>query len=137
MAMSLSLVLQLLVVAVGGALGGAARFWVSGVVARRIGETFPWGTLVVNVSGAAILGALAAVLLAAESHAVGNVPVWSGLVVGILGSYTTVSSFSLQTLALVRAGETVRAVGNILGSVTLCLLAAALGYVAALNLLAP
>jgi CrcB protein len=137
MAMSLSLVLQLLVVAVGGALGGAARFWVSGVVARRIGETFPWGTLVVNVSGAAIIGALAAVLLAAESHAVGNVPVWSGLVVGILGSYTTVSSFSLQTLALVRAGETVRAVGNIVGSVTLCLLAAALGYVAALNLLAP
>jgi CrcB protein len=131
---TLTFALQLLLVAVGGALGGAARFWVSGVVARRFGETFPWGTLVVNVSGATAIGALAAILLSVESHAVGNVHVWSGLVVGILGSYTTVSSFSLQTLALVRAGEPARAIGNIVGSVTLCLLAAALGYAVGLSL---
>jgi len=122
--------LQLLVVAIGGALGGAARFWLSGIVARRFGETFPWGTLVVNVSGATVIGGLAAVLLEPGSHAVNQVPVWSGLVIGVLGSYTTVSSFSLQTLALVRAGEPGRAVGNIFGSLVLCLSAATLGYLA-------
>jgi len=126
--------LQLLAVAIGGAIGGAGRFWIAGMVARRFGETFPWGTLVVNVSGAAIIGALSAILLADGSHAVNHVPAWSGLVIGTLGSYTTVSSFSLQTLALLRAGDPVPAVLNIVGSLALCLTAAALGYAAMLRL---
>jgi fluoride exporter len=121
-------VLQIFAIAVGGAIGGAVRFWISGLVARRFGETFPWGTLVVNVSGATAIGALAGLLLSPGTHAVNHVPVWAGLVIGTLGSYTTVSSFSLQTLALVRAGEARRALGNIVASLALCLTAAALGY---------
>jgi CrcB protein len=133
----MTFVLQLLVVAVGGAIGGGARFWISGMVARRVGETFPWGTLVVNVSGATVIGILAALLLAPGNHAVNHVHAWAGLVTGILGSYTTVSSFSLQTLALLRAGETSRALGNIAASLSLCLLAASLGYLATSRLWGP
>jgi len=120
--------MQIFTVVVGGAIGGVARFWLSGLIARRVGGTFPWGTLVVNVSGAAIIGVLAGILLAPETHAVNHVSAWSGLVIGILGSYTTVSSFSLQTLALVRANEPVQAIGNIVASLALCLSAATVGY---------
>jgi fluoride exporter len=126
-------VMQMLAVAVGGAIGGVARFWVSGIVAHRFGETFPWGTLVVNVSGAAIIGVLAGVLLASEAHAVNHLA-WQGLVIGILGSYTTVSSFSLQTLALLRANELGQAIGNVASSLALCLGSATLGYAAVLRL---
>ena len=115
-------------VAVGGGLGGVARFWISGMVARRWGETFPWGTLAVNVTGAGAVGVLAAVLLEPGSHAGAGLPLWAGLVGGLLGSYTTVSSFSLQTLALLRNGEPVRAALNVVGSLVLCLAAATLGY---------
>jgi fluoride exporter len=117
--------LHVLAVAIGGALGGTLRFWVSGVVARRFGERFPWGTLVVNVSGAALIGAIAGLVLAPGSHSIGQPTVWAVLVVGILGSYTTVSSFSLQTLALFRSGEPGRAAGNVAASVGLCPAAAA------------
>lgn len=121
-------VLQILAIAAGGAIGGGVRFWTSGLVARRFGETFPWGTLVVNVSGAIVIGALAGLLHSPGTHAVKHVPVWAGLAIGVLGSYTTVSSFSLQTLALLRTGESGRALGNIVASLALCLTAAALGY---------
>ncbi len=117
--------LQILLVFFGGALGAAGRHWVSGLVARRAGETFPWGTLVVNVSGALALGLLAGAVLAvgtpAESYA------WSFLAVGVLGSYTTVSSFSLQTLELIRGGEGGQAFWNVILSFVLCLAAATLG----------
>jgi CrcB protein len=119
-----------LLVACGGGLGGMARFWVSGVVARRFGETFPWGTMAVNVTGAAIIGVLGALLLTPEEHAVRHAPLWAGFVVGLLGSYTTVSSFSLQTLALARNGEAGRAAFNIILSLTLCLSAAGATYAA-------
>ena len=112
-------------VAVGGGLGSMARFWVSGVVARRHGETFPWGTLAVNVTGSAAIGVAAAVFLAAEGGISGQGTAWAGLVVGVLGSYTTVSSFALQTLALARSGETRRALANVALSLLLCLGAAA------------
>lgn len=120
----------------GGGLGGLARFWVSGVVARRFGETFPWGTLTVNASGAAAIGVLAALLVGPGGQPGTASPLWAGLVTGVLGSYTTVSSFSLQTLALVRNGEPLRAALNITGSLVLCLGAAAGGYLATLALLA-
>jgi CrcB protein len=113
-------------VAVGSAVGGAARFFVSGLIARRVGETFPWGTLVVNVSGAFALGLIAA---AAGRGGLAAAPgAWQFAVVGVLGSYTTVSSFSLQTLALARAGEMPRAVGNVALSLVLCLAAVAAGF---------
>jgi CrcB protein len=120
----------LILVALGGALGGVARFWVSGLVARRFGERFPWGTLVVNVTGSSAIGALAVLALDPAGHAVLRQPLWLGLAVGLLGSYTTVSSFALQTLSLAQAREGVRAALNVALSVLLCLAAAASGYAA-------
>ena len=115
-------------VALGSVLGGTARFWLSGFVARRVGETFPWGTTVVNVSGAFLLGILAA---SAASHGIfADVKPWQFAAIGILGTYTTVSSFSLQTLALARNGEMMRAAGNMVLSLSLCLLAVAGGFAA-------
>ncbi len=112
-------------VALGSAFGGIARFFVSGLVARSFGETFPWGTMAVNVSGAFALGALSAL---AETHVLFTAPEsWPLAVTGVLGSYTTVSSFSLQTLALIRDGEWPRALGNVGLSLVLCLAAVAAG----------
>lgn len=113
-------------VALGSAIGGPARYFVSGLVGRRIGETFPWGTMVVNVSGAFLVGLTAA---AAAAGGVLPMPVaWQIAVTGFLGAYTTVSSFSLQTIALVRDGQLLKAGGNIALSLLLCLLAVTLGY---------
>lgn len=120
----LGLLPALALVALGGALGSMARLWVSGVVARRQGQGFPLGTLVVNVTGAAAIGVISAVLMEPGSHAVERLTLWAALVIGILGSYTTVSSFSLQTLALAREGRPGRAAANVILSVVLCLAAA-------------
>jgi fluoride exporter len=124
--------LHLLAIALGGALGGIGRFWVSGVVARRFGERFPWGTLVVNVTGAALIGMAAGALLAPDMGAVRQSSIWAVLVIGVLGSYTTVSSFSVQTLALVRSGERARAAANVAASLSLCLGSAAAAYMVVL-----
>jgi fluoride exporter len=114
-----------LLVIIGSVLGGIARYGLSGVVARRIGETFPWGTLVVNVSGAFLIGIFAA-LIAAGDHALRGL-----LMTGLCGGYTTFSSFSLQTLALARDGEWWRAAFNVIASFVFCLAAAAAGFVLA------
>ena len=115
-------------VVTGSALGGVARYWLSGVVGRRVGETFPWGTMAVNVSGAFAIGAVAA--LAASNPGFAALGLWHLGVIGFLGSYTTVSSFSLQTLALLRDGQPWQAAGNVLLSLGLCLSAAAAGFAA-------
>lgn len=118
-------------VSLGSVFGGMARFWLSGFVARRVGETFPWGTMVINVSGAFVIGLLAA---SAASHGVlAAVRPWQFAVIGFLGCYTTVSSFSLQTLALARDGETARAAWNLVLSVSLCLTAVTAGFAAGLH----
>jgi CrcB protein len=116
-------------VALGSACGGMTRFFVSGWVARRVGETFPWGTMVVNVSGACVLGALAA--WAPRELPADWTPVWSLLAVGFLGSYTTVSSFSIQTLALLHDGEMARAWSNVLLTLLLCLAGVSAGLLLA------
>jgi fluoride exporter len=113
-------------VAFGSILGGPARYFVSGFVGRHIGETFPWGTMVVNITGAFAVG-----LISAGAVVEGFFPMpvaWQFAVTGFLGSYTTVSSFSLQTLMLVRDGQIMRAGGNVVLSLALCLTAVALGY---------
>jgi CrcB protein len=120
-------------VAFGSVFGGMARFWLSGLVARRVGETFPWGTMVINVSGAFVIGVLAA---SAANHATfAAVRPWQFAVTGFLGCYTTVSSFSLQTLALARDGETIRATWNLVLSVSLCLAAVTAGFSAGVHFL--
>lgn len=123
--------MQIIAVALGGALGGAARLWVSGFVGRLIGEAFPWGTLAVNVSGAFAVGVLAGIFAAPQAMPDWQLALFGGAVIGVVGSYTTVSSFSLQTLSLLRSGQTRRAIGNIVASVALCLAAVALGLGAA------
>jgi fluoride exporter len=118
------LALQIGLVAMCGFVGGVARVWLAARIAARLGERFPFGTLAVNVSGAALIGVLAGLVPPDE-------PLWLALAVGLLGSYTTVSSFSLQTLSLLRGGAPGLALANVLASTLLCLLAAAAGYVLA------
>jgi fluoride exporter len=114
-------------VVLGSVLGGVARYFISGFVARRGGETFPWGTLFINVSGAFLIGIFGA--LAEDRASVLALPdTWLFAVTGFLGCYTTVSSFSLQTLALARDGQGSRAGGYVVLSVGLCLGAVTLGF---------
>lgn len=115
---------------VGGAIGTAARFWFSGLVARCIGETFPWGTLLVNVSGSMAIGFFAT-FSGPEGRFLVGPGVRQFVMVGILGGYTTFSSFSLQTLDLVREGDWLRAGGNAIASMVFCLLAVWIGHLAA------
>lgn len=116
-----------LLVALGSALGGMARYWLSGVVARRIGETFPWGTMIVNISGCFVIGVFAA-LTGPGGGADGDISLRQFAMTGLCGGYTTFSSFSLQTLNLARDGEWLPSLANILGSVMLCLAAVWLGF---------
>ncbi|MBK5960718.1 camphor resistance protein CrcB [Rhodoplanes elegans] len=109
-------------IAIGSALGGMARFWCSGVVARLIGETFPWGTLTVNVVGSFVIGFFA-VITGPDGRFLVGTPVRQFVMVGICGGYTTFSSFSIQTLDLMRDGQWLEAGGNVVGSVVACLLA--------------
>lgn len=115
----------LALVALGGALGSAARVLVAQFVTQRLGDAFPWGTLVVNVSGALMIGAMVPALTDIQSLTDGRAapPGAALLIVGLVGSYTTVSSFSLQTLALIEEGAWRAVIGNVLGSVLLCLAA--------------
>lgn len=117
----------LISVVIGSIAGGIARYFVSGVVARRFGETFPWGTMTVNATGAFLIGIFGALATNNASLLASPNP-WLFAVTGFLGCYTTVSSFSLQTLNLVRDGQLRRAIGNVLFSVVLCLGAVASGF---------
>src|SRR6266702_4975966 len=122
-----TMITALISVVLGSALGGTARYFLSGMVASRVGETFPWGTLSVNVSGAFLIGVFGA--LARENASLFASPnPWLFAVTGFLGCYTTVSSFSLQTLTLARSGEPMHALGNVVVSVGLCLAAVSCGF---------
>jgi CrcB protein len=117
-------------VAVGGALGSIARFWISGLVAERAGQTFPFGTLVVNVTGSFIIGLFAAFSLPEGRSLLGPFT-RQFFMIGVCGGYTTFSSFSLQTLALAQEGEWMRAILNSLASVVFCVAAVWLGFAGA------
>ena len=116
-------------VALGGALGSVSRFWLNGLVAVRVGATFPWGTLAVNVSGSFIIGILGALTISeGRMDPQARQFATQFLMIGVCGGYTTFSSFSLQTLKLMQEREWLYAGGNILLSVVLCLVAVWLGY---------
>ena len=117
-------------IVVGSVLGGCARYFVSGAIARRLGETFPWGTMTINVTGAFLIGIFGALATHPGSLFAAPNP-WLFAVTGFLGCYTTVSSFSLQTLTLARNGEPMHALGNVVFSVGLCLAAVSCGFVLA------
>ncbi len=111
----------------GGFLGGMARFFLSGIVGGRVGETFPWGTLVVNVSGALVIG-FATGWAQTSGGVFASEAIRAFLVVGICGGYTTVSSFSLQTMNLALGGESKRAFANVVASVGLCPISVWIGF---------
>lgn len=115
------------VVLVGGFLGGICRFFLSGVIGRRVGETFPLGTLVVNVTGALVIGAFAGTAQASGGVLASDL-FRDFFAVGLCGGYTTVSSFSLQTLNLALDGEPWPAVFNVVASVSLCSVTVAAGF---------
>ncbi|MEX0645223.1 MAG: fluoride efflux transporter CrcB [Parvularculaceae bacterium] len=123
--------LYLLVMA-GGALGSGARYFCSGLAADLFGPTFPWGTIIVNVVGSFIIGFFNTVsgpdgrfLISTETR--------QFVMLGVLGGYTTFSSFSLQTLNLMREGEWLPASANIGLSFALCLVAVWLGHFVAVS----
>ena len=117
-------------IAIGSALGGTARFALSGFVARAFGETFPWGTLIINVTGSFAIGFFNT-LTGPDGRWFVSSQGRLFFMTGICGGYTTFSAFSLQTLNLAREGEWLHAGGNIAGSIALCLLAVWLGHLAA------
>jgi CrcB protein len=117
-------------VMLGGALGTGARFALSGFAAHRWGETFPWGTLIINVTGSFVIGFFAG-LTGPEGRWMVDSTGRQFFLVGICGGYTTFSSFSLQTLTLARDSEWLLAGANVLGSFALCLIAVWLGHAAA------
>ena len=120
-------------IGLGSALGGMARYWCSGFVPRLLGPTFPWGTLVVNMTGCAFIGFFATLTGTNGRWLVGSLP-RQFVMIGICGGYTTFSSFSLETLNLANDGEWLRASGNAAGTVVSCLVAVWLGHVLASSL---
>ncbi len=129
-------------VALGGGLGSGLRFIVSGLVAHHLADplsrvcgpwfnaAFPWGTMTVNASGSLVIGFLAALAMP-EGRFLIAPGTRQFLMLGILGGYTTFSSFSLQTLELLRDGEWFMALANVFLSVALCLIAVWIGFTAA------
>jgi len=117
-------------VAFGGAIGSLARFWVGEWFASVGDSRFPWATVLVNISGSFLIGAIAA-LTGPDGRLVASPVARQFLMVGICGGYTTFSAFSLQTLILAQSGDWLRAGANVVASVVLCLLAVWLGHLAA------
>jgi CrcB protein len=119
-------------VVLGGAIGTFGRYAIS-TLALPISRGFPWGTIIINVTGCAVIGFFGTLTLA---H--GRFPVSDNLrlfvMVGICGGYTTFSAFSLQTLDLMRSGATLRAALNVAVSVVLCMLAVWAGHLVAAQL---
>jgi CrcB protein len=110
----------LLFIAVGGAVGAVLRYGASLGVYSVLGRGFPYGTLFVNVSGSLLMGVLSVLML--ERFAIG--PEWrAAVLVGVLGSFTTFSTFSIETLNLLEQGDLMRAMANIVLSVLICLVA--------------
>ena len=119
---------QVLAIAGGGALGALLRYWVSTAVHSLIGRDFPYGTLAVNVLGSLLMGFLYIWLL---ERMPGGVAMRAFLLIGLLGAFTTFSTFSIETLNLMESGQLAKAVLNTLLSVVLCIFAAALGVMLA------
>ncbi len=114
-------------IAAGGAFGALFRYWVSVGVHRFAGGGFPYGTLTVNVVGSLLMGTIYVLFI--ERMDVD--PVWRGaLLIGLLGAFTTFSTFSMETLSLVENGESLRAMLNVAASVVLCIVACWVGVVA-------
>ncbi|MDX8390348.1 MAG: fluoride efflux transporter CrcB [Mariprofundaceae bacterium] len=115
---------QLLAVAAGGAIGAVLRWLMAAFVQRWAGSAFPWGTLCVNVIGSLLLGFIFVYMI---ERSAANELLRLGLTVGLLGAFTTFSTFSLETIRLLQSGALAVAMMNIVAQLTLCLIAAWLG----------
>ncbi|MEX1117731.1 MAG: fluoride efflux transporter CrcB [Terrimicrobiaceae bacterium] len=114
----------------GGAAGVGARLFLSNVIANQFGQSFPWGTLIVNLSGCVVIGFFSG-MTGPDGFFMTSPLVRQIVMIGILGGYTTFSSFSLQTINLLTDGEFFYAAANILASLLLCLLGTWIGLVIA------
>lgn len=123
--------IKLLAIAGGGALGALMRFGMASGINKWLGPGFPWGTLMVNVTGSLLMGVLYTLFI--EKMAV-TPEVRAAVLVGILGAFTTFSTFSIETLELIQNREMVRAGLNIVLSVVLCLFATWAGIILARSL---
>jgi len=118
-----------LIIMAGGALGTLARYLIS-VLAAPISGNLPWGTIIINITGSFIIGLFGTLTLAHGRFPVSeNVRLF--VMIGLCGGYTTFSSFSLQTLDLMRSGAVTRAGVNIAASVVLCVAAVSAGHLIA------
>jgi len=117
---------QVLAIGIGGALGSLLRFWISTWVHSFAGRAFPYGTLVVNVLGCLAMGFLFVLFLERLSD---NAVLRAGVLIGVLGGFTTFSSFSIETFSLIETGELTKAVLNMLGSLILCVGATWIGVI--------
>ena len=114
----------LVLIAVGGALGSVARYLVDGWVLDRVGGTFPFGTVVVNLSGAFVLGLLSALTI---DRSILPADIRAPVMIGFLGAYTTFSTLMLESWRLVESGEVVAGTVNVVGSAALGILAVLAG----------
>lgn len=105
-------------IAAGGALGSVLRYWLSTWVYALAGRGFPYGTLVVNVLGCLIMGVLFVLLVERMGE---NTVLRAGLLIGVLGGFTTFSTFSIETFSLIEQGAWVKAVANSVASLVLCI----------------
>lgn len=115
-------------VALGGALGSILRYGMNRWLTLLVGGALPWGTILINIAGSFVIGALAGLFQGAGSGVPNEVRQF--LLAGLCGGFTTFSSFSLQTLDLIQAGEPGRAALNVGLSVALGLTAVTLGFLA-------
>lgn len=114
-------------VALGSALGGMSRYWLGGVIARGIGDDFPYGTLLINILGSFVIGFFGTLTLP-DGPRPASLDARLFVMVGLCGGFTTFSSFSLQTVELLRSGEGIRAAIYIVASVLLCVVGTAIGH---------
>lgn len=122
---------QIVAIGIGGAVGSVLRFWISTWVHTLTGRGFPYGTLVVNVLGCLAIGFLFVLFL--ERFA--DNALWrAGMLIGVLGGFTTYSAFSIETFNLLEQGEALKALANVVLNVTLCIGATWLGAMLARQL---
>ena len=117
---------QVLAIAAGGAAGSVLRFWMSTWVHSFAGRSFPYGTLTVNVLGCLAMGFLFVLFVDRLSD---NAVLRAGILIGVLGGFTTFSSFSIETLNLIEQGAWIKAVANMTGSLLLCVGATWVGVI--------
>jgi CrcB protein len=122
--------MSFLYVALGGAIGSVGRYWVRLAATPPSGGTFPWSTILINAAGSFVIGFFSTLTMP-DGQLPASADVRTFVMVGICGGFTTFSSFSLQTFAVLRAGDWMGAMANVLLSFVLCIAAVVLGHVVA------